>query len=236
MGGGGQMPSGHVRGAKRLSVVEVVGQRLVELEVGHGLGSAGSKLEVWSSRKSRCCVGREGRGYVGEAAGRNSLAGEGRGWNSRLAEVATAERAASHRAEPWRDGLRSHSSRGNAGSNMAPPAPGGASQRSSLESRRRLVARRRRSAPQEPSDKREVGRSSVPTAVKASRRREDPSPLEPTRYRLGQALEGVSLASIECLVWTRGIVQVEELVALHPVDIHRQSCFVDHQLALVTQL
>ncbi len=41
MGGGSQSPNEDSRGGVELSVVEFVGQRLVEQEVGHGLGIGG---------------------------------------------------------------------------------------------------------------------------------------------------------------------------------------------------
>ena len=58
-----------VHEAEPLSVVEVVGQRLVELEVGHGFGIGGieaRRLVEQQGSLGRAASGREGRGPVGK--------------------------------------------------------------------------------------------------------------------------------------------------------------------------
>jgi hypothetical protein len=82
MGGERQMPGG-VPGVEPFSVVEVGGQRLVEPEVGHGLGVGGVKArrlvehEVALRRAaSRCEAGFVGKVEVNEDGGKDGLLGD----------------------------------------------------------------------------------------------------------------------------------------------------------------
>jgi len=69
MGGGSQSPNEDSRGGVELSVVEFVGQRLVEQEVGHGLGIGGVEARNLVEQEiplGRAASGREGRRSVGQ--------------------------------------------------------------------------------------------------------------------------------------------------------------------------